>query len=94
MGNAARCKLSLIILSLVESYDSRNFQMLKYFGVAGGRMAIARLLTLITVDWSHEGDELPRDNPVKVTIFNFLVMLILSGVELIKVVPFLFQSEL
>ena len=90
MGNATLFKLSLVILRLVEPYDSSNFQMLKYFGVAGGGVTIARLLTLITVDRSHEGDELPRDNPVQITIFNFLIMLILSGVELIKVVPFLF----
>ena len=89
MRDATLFKLSFVILRLIESYDSRNFQMLKYFGVAGSRMAIARLLTLVTVDWSHEGDELAGDNPVEVTIFNFLVMFILSGVELIKVVPLL-----
>jgi len=89
MGDATLFKLSLVILGLVQSYDSRNFQMLKYFGVAGSRMAVTRLLALVTVDWSHKGDELPGDNPVEITIFNFFVMFILSGIELIKVVPLL-----
>jgi len=89
MSDASLLKLSLIILGLVQSYDSRNFQMLKYFGVAGSRMAVTRLLALVTVDWSHKGDELPGDNPVEITIFNFFVMFILSGIELIKVVPLL-----
>lgn len=94
MSDASLLKLSLIILGLVQSYDSRNFQMLKYFGVAGGRMAVPRLLALVTVNWSHKGDELAGDNPVEITIFNFFVMFILSGIELIEVVPLLFESKL
>lgn len=68
--------------------------MLKYLGVARGRVTIAGLLALITVNRSHKGDKLARDNPVEVTILNLLIMLILSSVKFIKIIPLHFDTEL
>lgn len=68
--------------------------MLKYLGVARGRVTIAGLLALITVNRSHKGDKLARDNPVEVTILNLLIMLILSSVKFIKFIPLHFDTEL
>lgn len=68
--------------------------MLKYLGVARGRVTIAGLLALITVNRSHKGDKLARDNPVEVTILNLLIMLILSSVKFIKFIPFHFDTKL
>jgi hypothetical protein len=57
-------------------------------------MAITGLLTLVTVDRPHKSNELAGHNPVEIAILDLLVMFILSGVELIKLVPFLLKSEL
>lgn len=56
-------------------------------------MAISGLLTLVTVDGSHKSDELAGDNPIKVAILNFFVMLILACVELVVLIPTLSDGE-
>lgn len=93
MGNASLLKLSLVVLRLVQSDDSRNFQMFKYLGVTGSTVAVTRLLALVTVNWSHKGDELARNNPVEIAILHLFVMFVLSGVELFEVVPLLFDTK-
>lgn len=57
-------------------------------------MAISGLLTLVAVDRPHKSHEFPGHNPVEIAILDLFVMFILSGVELIKFVPFLLESEL
>lgn len=61
--------------------------MPEYFSVAGSRVAITRLLSLVSVDWAHECDELPRDNPVEVSVLDLFVVFVLAGIELVVVVP-------
>lgn len=56
-------------------------------------MTVSRGSSVFTVDGSHEGDELAGDDPVEVTVFNFLVVLVLTGIEIIEVVPFLTDAE-
>jgi len=93
VGYASLLKLSLVILRLVQPDDSRNFQMFKYLGVTRSTVAITRLLALVTINWSHKGNELARNNPVEIAILDLFVMFVLSGVELFEVVPFLFDTE-
>ena len=38
-------------------------------------------------DWAHESDELSWNDPVKITVFNSLVVLVLFHVESFEVVP-------
>ena len=39
------------------------------------------------VNWSHEGDELARDDPVEVAVLDLLIMLVLSRIERLEVIP-------
>jgi hypothetical protein len=57
-------------------------------------MAISGLLTLVAVNRPHKSNEFAGDNPVEIAILDLFVMFILSGVELIKLVPFLLESKL
>lgn len=57
-------------------------------------MAISGLLTLVTVDRPHKSNEFAGNNPVEIAILDLFVVFILSGVELIKIVPFLLESKL
>ena len=44
--------------------------------------------------WARESKELPRDNPIHVTVFHLLVELILLIVEVFVVVPAQFNAVL
>ena len=57
-------------------------------------MTIARLLALVAVDGSHEGDELAGDNPVKISVLDLFVVLVLAYVELIIIVPVVCKRDL
>ena len=39
------------------------------------------------LDWSHESSELTWDDPVEISVFNSLVVLILFDVEASEIVP-------
>jgi len=94
MSNTIVLKRVLVVLRVVQSYHPRYVQMTENLGVATGRVSITALLPLVTVDRSHEGDELARDNPVKISILDLLVMLVLPDIELIIVIPVVLQSNL
>ena len=39
------------------------------------------------INWTHEGHELAWDDPVKISILNFLVVLVFFRIECLEVVP-------
>ena len=39
------------------------------------------------INWTHEGHELAGDDPVKISILNFLVVLVFLRIECLEVVP-------
>ena len=94
MSNTIVLKRVLVVLRVVQSYHPRYVQMTENLGVATGTVSITALLPLVTVDRSHEGDELARDNPIKISILDLLVMLVLPDIELIIVIPVVFESNL
>jgi hypothetical protein len=56
-------------------------------------MAIS-VLIISHINWSHKGYKLARDNPVKVSVLNFFIMLVFFDVEGLKVVPITFDCFL
>ena len=90
--NAHAFELCLVILGIVKAYHSCHIQVLENLSVAGGRVSITRLLTLISVDGSHESNELSRDNPIQVSVLDFFVVLIFTSIKLVVLVPAKFDS--
>ena len=43
--------------------------------------------TVSLIYWTHEGDELAWNDPIKVSVLNFLVMFVLFCIICLKVVP-------
>ena len=43
---------------------------------------------------THKGENLTRNNPVQITVFNFFVVLILLHIEFFEVVPAVLDGEL
>jgi hypothetical protein len=61
----------------------------KNFKVILGGIPMFRLSwnLLRVINGPHEGDELSRDNPVKIPILHFFIIFILSRVKILKTVP-------
>jgi len=56
-------------------------------------VSIPVVLLFVFIDRSHKSHELARNDPVKITILNFLIMFILLNIKSIKVVPSFLNSE-
>ena len=60
--------------------------MFEYIYIAGSSMPIS-VDAVTLINWSHEGYELARDDPIEVTILNFLVVLIFFSIECLEIIP-------
>lgn len=74
-----------IVLGLVETNNMCHPKMSKHLQVVFRRVPTTVWADLI--DRAHKRDVLARDNPIQVTILDFLIILILLVVELSEVVP-------
>ena len=81
--------LTIILIWFVESDYMRHSKMTKYFKVIFWCISMlgfpCHLLGII--DWTHKCDELPWNNPVEITIFNLLIVFVLSWIEVLKAIP-------
>lgn len=86
MIDAIADKLILVIFGFIESDNTCHVEMLENLKVV--LRCVASSLELANViEWAHEGNELVRYDPVQVTVFNLLVVLILLVIKLPEFVP-------
>lgn len=76
-----------IVLFFVQSHDSLDIKLLEYVDILVRMMSIS-LVSISLFDRAHECHELAGNNPVKIAIFDSLVLLILLDVEGSEVIPF------
>lgn len=93
MGNAFLNEESFVVLFFVQSHDSLDIKLLKYIDVLVRVMSIS-LVSVSFLDWTHECHKLTGNNPIKIAIFDSLVLLILLDVEGSEVIPFEFDGIL
>lgn len=93
MLNSFLCEALLIILGVVQANNFSDMKVLENVHIAGGRMSITTL-GIPLVNGAHKGNELTRDDPVEVPVFDSLIMLVLLDVEGVEVVPALLDAEL
>ena len=81
--------LAIIFVRLVQPDHVRDAEVPEDLDVVLGCVPVLGLTwhLLGVVDGPHECDELARDDPVEVPVLNFLVILVLLGVEILKAVP-------
>ena len=84
MLDALLDKLVLFVLRLVEADDQRHAHAFEYGHVV---VRCERTVSVRNVEGSRERDEFAWDNPVQVTVFDFLEVLILLDIESAVVVP-------
>lgn len=87
MSNAFLDEESFIVFFFVQSHHSLHIELLEYVDILVRVMAIS-LVSVSLLDGTHECHELAGNNPVKIAIFDSLVLLILLDVESSEVVPF------
>lgn len=91
--DSVACEFGFIVLGLVEADDVLHSEVLEDLNVIFRSVAPLRL-TGQGVNRPHERDELVWNNPIKVTVLDFLVVLVLFVVELSENVPAETDSEL
>ena len=84
--NPLRKERRAVILGFVESDDFANIKVLEDVDVTCSRMTVA-VHGVSLINGSHKGQELARDNPVKIAVLYLLIMLVLSRIESLKIVP-------
>lgn len=93
MSNSIVYEVFLIILLFVKSYYSFHTEFLEDFNVLIWVMPISLILVSL-FDWSHESHELPRNNPIKIAIFNSFVQLVFLDIECFEFIPVELNSVL
>ena len=85
MTDAGLCKFRPLVLSFIQSNDMRYTEVTENLQVIF--WGVTTSIRSDLVHWSHKGDKLSGDYPVKITIFDFLIILILLIIEVSEVVP-------
>jgi hypothetical protein len=86
MFNIILKEVFLVVLLLVESYDARHAEFLEYLDILFWVVAVP-LVGVSLLDGSHEGHELPRNDPVDVAVLHSLVVFVLLYIERSEIVP-------
>jgi len=84
--NSSVYKMRPIVFLVVESYHLRHADVVKNVDVFS-RMLPIPMLSIPVFNWTHESHELTRDDPIQVTIFHALVVLVLFDIEGPEVIP-------
>ena len=90
--NACLGKFGPIVLGLIQAHDMRYTEVTEDLQVVLWGVTTAICPDL--VHRAHKGDELARNYPVKITIFDLLIILVLLVVEVSEVVPSKIHSDL
>ena len=86
MRDTSVFEMLFIILLLVESNNFGYVDALKDISVFIWMMTVP--LPLVSVlDWAHESDKLVWDDPVKVSVLNSFIVLVLLDIECPEVIP-------
>jgi hypothetical protein len=52
------------------------------------------MLLVSLLDWPHKSNKFVRNNPVEISVFNSLVVLILLDIKLLEVIPVMLDCKL
>ena len=68
--------------------------MLKYIDVAACSVAITSFFSGYFIDRSHKGQELTWNDPVEISVLNFLVVFVLFNIKSVVIIPSMLNSKL
>lgn len=76
----------LVVLFFIQSDNSGDIKLFEDLDILIGVMSVF-LVSVPLLYRAHESHELAWDNPIKIAIFNSLMVLILLDIEGLEVVP-------
>ena len=84
MPDTLLSELLLLILRLVEADDKRNSEPPEDWHII---IWCERAISVSCIQRARESNELARHNPIQVTIFDFLEVLVFLNIKVVIVVP-------
>jgi hypothetical protein len=93
MSNTRVCEVLFVVLFFVKSYYSLDIKLFKDLNIFLWMMTIPLILVSL-FNRSHESHELSRNDPIKVTVLNSLIQLVLFDVESLESIPIELNSVL
>jgi len=86
MSNSFMFKMLFIVFLFVKSNYPGDINIVEDITILVGMLAI--LMSGISgFNWTHESNELSWDDPVEITVFNSLVVLVFFHVESSEIIP-------
>jgi len=86
MSNSFVFKMLFIVFLLIKSDYPGDINVVEDITILVWMLTI--LMSGVSgFNWSHESDELSWNNPVEITVFNSLVVLVFLNVESSEIVP-------
>ena len=86
MSNSLVFKMLFIVFLLIKSDYPGDINVVEDITILVWMLTI--LMSGVSgFNWSHESDELSWNNPVEITVFNSLVVLVFLNVESSEIVP-------
>ena len=84
---------SLVVFGVIQADYLAYFQMLENIDVARASMSVASLLSRYLIDGTHKSKELTGNDPIQISIFNFLIVFIFFDIKFVVVVPAILHCE-
>ena len=73
-------EVQAIILGFIETHNFVYSEVLEDVDITGSSVSVT-MDAVTLINWTHEGQELARNDPVEITILHLLVMLVFTGIE-------------
>ena len=86
MSNSFVFKMLFIVFLLIKSNYPGDINVVKDITILVWMLAIL-MSGISCFDWAHESDELSWNDPVEITVFNSLIVLVFLNIESSEVVP-------
>ena len=86
MSNSFVFKMLFIVFLLIKSDYPGDINVVEDITILVWMLAIL-MSGVSSFNWSHESDELSWNDPVEITVFNSLVVLVFLNVESSEIVP-------
>lgn len=86
MSDSSSLEIILVILGFIQPNYPRYANVFENFRILVWVMTIS-VLVVPLLDWTHEGAELAWDDPVKVTVLDSFIVLILFDIKCAEIIP-------
>jgi len=73
-------EVQAIVLGFIETHNFVYSKVLEDVDITGSSVSVT-MDAVTLINWTHEGQELARNDPVEITILHLLVMLVFASIK-------------